>query len=175
MTVNFRRLRIQIKPDLYVKLPSLLEDDTPDYSFSDAATWAALEFERSAVTAAAIATKLGPYKALQEANLELPLLVVTETEAAAQMFAELGGEYPLMVTTEKLAQTGPHMATPEDEWVSGIWAYDGSFDLENPFAFSIEMRARAHYRWDTSGWQTPWEKPVEYRRKPNEDWLRLEP
>ena len=158
MTVNFRQLGVQIKPDLYVKLPPLGDGD---------ATWAALEYERSAVTVKAIVDKLGPYQTLLEAGLHPPLLVVTETEAAAAMFAELGGAYPLMVTTADRALKGPHMTEEGDNLRLGIWGFEASFDQEDPFEYSIEMWKRQLERQldrlPFAPWTAPWKNPIQYR------------
>ena len=66
-----------------------------------------LEFERSAVAPREVAHKLGPYRRVRDAGLVQPLLVVCETEAAAENFDRAGGELPLLLTTLERALRGP--------------------------------------------------------------------
>ena len=66
-----------------------------------------LEFERSAVGPWQVANKLRPYRRVRGVGAALPLLVVCETEGAAENFRRAEGELPLLLTTLERALRGP--------------------------------------------------------------------
>ena len=98
MVLNFEGIT-QLKPDLWVLVP--LGDGS--------AIFAAVELEYSAKAHAAITGKLGPSRlAKSQAGEPCPLLVVTGTAGAADLFASLGDDLPMLATSEgELKQCGP--------------------------------------------------------------------
>ena len=89
----------QLKPDLWVLIP--LGDDI--------GMFAAVELEYSAKTREAVNRKLLPYRLAQSAAGEpCPLYVVTGTAEAADLFAMLGDDLPMLAASqEELEKAGP--------------------------------------------------------------------
>ena len=86
----------QIRPDLVV-----LVADGPLGSGAYC-----LEYERSATTPSEIFEKISPYRKCAAIGRHVPLLMVCETERAAERFAEYDALVPLLVTHTAVVETG---------------------------------------------------------------------
>ena len=86
----------QVRPDLVV-----LVSDGP---FGSGAY--SLEYERSATTPSEIIDKIRPYRKCAAVGRPAPLLMVCETETAAERFAEYGSILPLLVTHTAAVEAG---------------------------------------------------------------------
>ena len=96
MVLDFPGLT-QLKPDLWVAVP--VGDGT--------VVWVAVELEYSATKTAAIACKLNSFRlASSEGGLAVPFVVVTGTAKAADAFARLGDDLPMLSTSEAELRKG---------------------------------------------------------------------
>ena len=86
MIINFP-YRTQIAPDLWALIP--LNDGR--------AVWHALEYEKTATEESRISDKLRPYRVALGMGRGRPLLMVCETQKAAESFAEFGRDLPMCV------------------------------------------------------------------------------
>lgn len=86
----------QVRPDLVV-----LVSDGPLGSGAYC-----LEYERTATTPSGVTDKLRPYRRCAAVGRPAPLLMVCETEQAAERFAEYGSILPILVTHTGAVETG---------------------------------------------------------------------
>jgi len=100
----------QVRPDLVV-----LVTDGPLGSGAYC-----LEYERSATTPSEVIDKIRPYRRCAAVGRPAPLLMVCETEQAAERFAEYGSILPILVTHTAAVEAG--LLTGDDT----VWRQRGS-------------------------------------------------
>ena len=105
--------RTQIVPDLWALIP--LNDTS--------AVWHAVEYEKTATEEGRIGDKLRPYRVAVGMGEGYPLLMVCETEKAAESFAALGRDLPMCVGVYHRVLKRPFYG-PASAWSSHEAAVD---------------------------------------------------